>query len=80
MRLAPADCVGRKPSSLLSWNGLKKIMVELVRSEKSTGMNLNEPPLVSFSSVKRMMKRIGTLRVSNQDVGNMQGSSEWWVS
>jgi hypothetical protein len=48
-------------------------MVELVRSEKSTGMNLNEPPLVSFSSVKRMMKRIGTLRVSNQDVGDMRG-------
>ena len=31
-------------------------------------ININESPLVSFSSVKRMMKRIGTLRVSNQDV------------
>ena len=93
-------------------DGLKKIMVEIVRSEKSTGtnpqsikdsfqknsltavtmtvimtvtmtvimtvmcININESPLVSFSSVKRMMKRIGTPRVSNQDVGsNMRGTS-----
>ena len=96
-------------------DGLKKIMVEIVRSEKSTGtnpqsikdsfqknsltavtmtvimtvtmtvimtvmcININESPLVSFSSVKRMMKRIGTPRVSNQDVGsNMRGTS--WMS
>jgi hypothetical protein len=38
--------------------------------------SLNEPPLVSFSSVKRMMKSIGTPRVSNQDVGsNMRDTS-----